>query len=115
MDKSSSFRPSGNQILIVAPTTSPPTGVRLPGTSGQGGDVTILVWNPGTNPGWLSYGATAAEAASNAVVPSNSTGTKTLPVPPNSLQTFTMVPGSFYSAIATGGSQNLFVTPGTGV
>ena len=108
------FTPNGNTCLLAGATTAP-AGVQIGGPTSR--SVSIMVWNPGTNPVYLGYGQDATTATANAVVPTG-TGNNAYPVlliPPTSLQTFTMPAGLFYSALSTGAAQNIFVTPGDGV
>lgn len=113
MDGSSPFGPRGNQVLIAAATTAP-DGVQIGGATG--GEVSILVYNPGLYSVNLGFGPNAATAKANTALPTGvgANSTASLPVPPSSLQTITMSAGLFYSGLATGGAQNIYLTPGAG-
>lgn len=113
MENDSAFRPGGLCLKITGDSASPPTGVQLGGPAA--GDVSVMVWNSSsTNGAFLGYGQDATTAQNNSVLPT-STGRQVLPIPPGSLQTFTMAPNQFYSARTLAGTADLYLLAGNGV
>lgn len=114
MDNDSAFRPAGQCVPIDAPTSSPPTGILL-GATTQTGEMSVMVFNGGTNLGWLAYGPSAAQAQANAVAPTGTTAETVLPIPPGTIQTFTFNWQTYFSALAVTGSTYIYLIPGEGV
>lgn len=110
MDSCAAFRPKGNTSVIAA-AASAPTAIQIGGP--VSGDVAIMVYNSGTVVAFLAYGPNATTASNNAVVPIAGTPTATIPIPPG-VQTFTLVGGQFYTAVAASAT-TLYITPGEGV
>ncbi len=117
MELYQSFRPGGPTVVV--PAQPGPTGIPVVGwgagvTASAAGDVSYLVYNPGTNECWLGYGATSGLARTNATVPVISGPVSSVPLPGGSLQTFTLAPNLFFAAYCQLGSASVYVTPGYG-
>lgn len=113
MKDNTAFIPVDKTSAIAAVTSSPPAGIQV--DTQKTGTVSLLALNPGPNLVWLGYGVNAATATANSVAPVSGTPVDCLPLPPSSLQVFTMTAGLYYSGLSIGGAQTIYLTPGQGL
>lgn len=106
------FTPSLTGTICLAVTASAHAGVALGGDAFAGTD--IICFNQGTTvTTFIAFGATAAAAVANAVIPADGSPAGGIPIPPGWNTAFTLGPGMFVSAIGSAaGPTNLFITPG---
>lgn len=110
-DPTWSFRPGGPTILITGATVAP-TGVQATGPTT--GTVQYVIYNADpSNDAWLGYGPTAAQAQTNAVIPT-SAGKLSVSLPHGSMQTLTLSGSLYFSAISAAGTPAIYITPGEG-
>jgi hypothetical protein len=99
------YRPQGNTTLIAATTTA--SAAIQPSTGSIGGCRIVTV---STGPVYAAFGATTATA----VLPTTSTPAEGMPIQANSVETFSLGPNFWASFITTGGTAQVYVTPGFG-
>lgn len=106
------FAPLGDTVLVAASGT-PAAGVQVPSEEQNENTRSFQVYHAGTDPLHLGYGATAAEAQTNAVAPVAGTPQKVISLPGGSVACFSLGKDTFFSALsASAGS--VFITPGVG-
>ncbi len=101
-----SFIPEGNTSLIGVTTTAS-TAAQISSGSVSG----IRVANVGVVNVYLAIG----DSTVTAVLPTTSAAAAGMPILPNSVETFDARPGCYLSAITTGGTAQLYATPGAGL
>jgi hypothetical protein len=106
------FSPTGKTILVVA-AVSAPTGVQCPEIGTTSG-YQFRIHNAGTTLAFLSFGATAGEAQSNAVIPTG-TPQNSIALPAGIVEILSFPIGSFFSAIISASTANIYITPGKGI
>jgi hypothetical protein len=109
MSQDSAFRPSGNTVLVVATSS---TG-QLPTQWNTGNMSACWVSNQSTLAVWLAWGSSTAAA----VIPTTGTPSQGLALPSTLSRCFSLGPNNalaWISAVTTGGSANIYVTPGIG-
>ena len=104
--------PTGKTVLVVA-ATSAPLGVAVP-EAGTNAGFQFRLHNAGTVTAFLAFGASAAEAQSNAVIPTG-TSQNAFPLPAGIVEVLSFPVGCFVSAITASSTANIFITPGKGV
>jgi len=105
--------PRGKTIVVAAATTAP-TGVTAP-EFGTTGGYQFRIHNAGTVTAFLAHGASAAEAQTNAVIPTAGTSEFGIPIPPGIVEVLSFPVGCFFSAITASGTTTIYITPGAGV
>ena len=114
---SGAFNPIGNTATFLA-NTAAPTAVQVTYTpasnaTGYTSYCQYRVFNSGSNLIFLGVGANSTIANNNAVVVStNSTG---VPVLPGTLEIFSFPTNSYFTAITSSGTSQIYITPGFGV
>lgn len=109
------FSVTGKTVLITG-ATSPPTGVQVP-EAGTNGGYQFRVHNAGSELAFLAVGSSAAEAQSNAVVPTgsgaNSKNVVVLPVGVVEVLSFPL--NSYFSVVTVSGTASVYICSGKGV
>jgi hypothetical protein len=108
------FQPSGPTVAISAPTSSPVTGVQVqPGMTGM---ISIYICNPVAAAVVIGFGATAAAAQANAVLPnSGTTQTGAIVIAPSFGKAFNFPANTYFSALAASTGGTVYLTGGQGV
>lgn len=106
------FTPIGPTLALL-PSSPAPAGILAP-TPTTGPLVQYRIANTGTVTAWMAYGALAAVAQANAVIPSTGTTATSWPVLPGTVEIFTAPPGQFWSGVTAGASTAVYLTPGRG-
>jgi hypothetical protein len=105
------FNPTGNTVTFLANTAAPAAAQAL--TSSNTSYCQYRIFNSGSNLIFLGFGANATAANTNAtVVSSSNTG---LPVLPGTLEIFSFPANSYFTAITSSGTSQIYVTPGLGM
>ena len=112
MTNNSPFRIQGSTQTITAAVAAP-TAVQLIGD--PTGEMTINIANVGTVWCFFGFGATAALALANAVIPTVGVPSTAQPIPPNTMVAYTIPANSFVTAVATSTTAALYYTPGYGL
>jgi hypothetical protein len=109
------FAPQGNTI-VVASTSSAPTGVQAPIKTRFSGQETgqVRIVNSGTVIVHLGVGSTAAEAASNAVAATAGTPAAGIPILNGTTQILRFPAGAFFSGLSASAA-TVYITPGQGI
>lgn len=111
------FRPKGPTFLIAANATSP-SGVRITSCANQVCTALRIFNGDENNRVWYALGDTAANAQTNAAIPTSS-GTMAVGLPPLGVEVISTnfpVPNVFVSGITVNAvAANLEVTPGDGL
>ena len=109
MSQDSAFRPSGNTVLVVATSSTGQTPT-LWSTGNMSG---CWVSNQSTLAVWLAWGSSAIAAG----IPTTAAPCAGLALPSTLSRCFTLGPNNavaWISAVTSGGSANIYVTPGYG-
>lgn len=106
------FSPTGKTVRVTA-AVSPPLGVQAPETGTNQG-YQFRLHNAGTTIAFLAFGATAAEAQANAVIPTG-TPQNSIPLPPGIVEVLSFPIGSFFSAVIGSATAEIYITPGKGL
>jgi hypothetical protein len=109
------FCPLGNLAMITAATTAP-TGVQSLGTNKSPEPVSYEVCNQSsTIDAYLSWGPSAAEAATLAVIPSSGNPKpNVIWLPARSIRIISVPYGSYFSGITASSTASITVQPGEG-
>lgn len=108
---SGAFNPTGNTITFLA-NTAAPAAVQAT-TSSNTSYCQYRVFNSGGNLIFLGVGANATVANNNAVVVSSSNSS--IPVLPGTLEVISFPSNSYFTAITSSGTSQIYITPGLGV
>lgn len=109
MSFDSAFRPCGNTVLVVATSS---TG-QLATNWSTGNMSQCWVSNQSTLAVWLAWGSSTVAAS----IPTTGTPSLGLALPSTLSRCFTVGPNNnvaWISAVTSGGSANIYVTPGIG-
>ena len=104
------FTKTGNTVAFVA-NVAAPTAVQAISTTLGGNQYRIL--NSGTVIVFLGYGTTADSANTNASVVTT-TGAS-FPLLPGTDEILSFVPNAYFTGITSGGTANVYITPGDGI
>jgi hypothetical protein len=104
------FTKTGNTVKLIAATTAP-TPVQAVSTTLGGNQYRII--NAGSVTVFLGYGATSADATSNATVVSTSGAA--FPLLPGTDEVLTFTPNAYFTAITSSSTADIYVTPGDGL
>ena len=109
------FAPQGNTIVVAA-TTSAPTGVQALVNTRFSGQETgqVRIVNSGTVIVHLGVGATAAEAATNAVAATAGSPAAGIPILNGTTQILRFPVGAFFSGLSASAA-TVYITPGQGI
>jgi hypothetical protein len=107
------FSPRGKTVIVAAATTAP-TGIQV-GEIGTVGGYQFRIHNAGTVTAYIAFGASAADAQTNAVIPTAGTPQYGIPLPAGIVEVLSFPIGSYLSAITASGTADIFVTQGAGV
>lgn len=99
MENDSAFLPSGLSYLIAG-AASPPTPIQIGGPS-SGSPVSVRIMNSGTVLAGVSFAPSAALATTNAVIPTAGTPQQCFVMLPGSVETITVPPGQWWTAVAS--------------
>ena len=115
MSVPAAFTPMGKTVAITA-ATSYPSAAKVP-SSTLGGNQYRIVNSSGTQGCFLAWGATAAEAEANCVIPTGSgTNSKNvLYLLPNTDEILTFQPNAYFTAITSANTATLYIVPGDGL
>lgn len=109
------FSPLGNTIAVAA-AASAPAGIQAPvftkfdpQNAGQ-----YRFVNGGVTTVFIGTGATAAEAAANAVAPVGGSPTAAIPLLPGAVEIIRFNKDTFFSGYAASGT-TVYITPGQGI
>ena len=110
------FYPTGLTIL-VAGAASPPTATQAPSAvASMDQGVQVRIHNQGPSLAFVAFGADAATALANAVIPVAGVPTAVIPVPAGAIEVITAGRGQFWTAIcAAAGTASVWITPGDGI
>lgn len=103
----SAFAPQGNTVAVAATTTSS-TAVQVPGANGNN----YLVSNTTTQAAFLAY---SNQPGLVATIPVPGTSGNGVYLPPNSVQSFTCGPLSYFAVITPAATSTIYITPGDGL
>jgi hypothetical protein len=109
MSLDSAFRPAGNTVLVIA-TTSTSAQATQWSTGNMSG---CWVSNQSTLAVWLAWGSSTI----NASIPTTAAPSQGLALPSTLSRCFTIGPNNnaaWVSAVTTGATANIYVTPGIG-
>jgi hypothetical protein len=109
---SGAFLPLGNTVTFLANTSSP-TPVQPFGAINGSGFIQYRIFNSGASLVFLGYGANASVANTNAIIVS--TSGNSIPVLPGTLEVLSLPSNSFFTAITSAGTSQIYITPGTGI
>ena len=114
MNMDSAFAPQGNTIALAAANSAPATSsqVLVTGTNPEQG-VSIRIYNPGTAPVFVGFGASSAVAIANAVIPIVGTSSLAVPVQPGAESVMNFPKGSYFAVISSVAT-TVYLTPGIG-
>ena len=104
------FTKSGNTVKFVAAST-PPAPVQAVSTTLGGNQYRII--NAGSYTVFLGYGATAADATTNAVVVSSSGNA--FPLLAGTDEILTFVPNAYFTGVTSTNTSDIYITPGDGL
>lgn len=109
------FNPQGDTIAIAATTTAP-DGVQASTHSRFSAQETgqVRVVNAGSVTVFLGFGATAEEAASNAVAAAAGTPAAGVPLLSGAVEILRFPAGSYFSGYASSAA-TVYITPGQGI
>ena len=109
------FAPLGNTVVVAA-TTSAPTGIQAPvyakfdpQNTGQ-----FRFVNAGTTTVFLGTGSTAAEATANAVAPVAGTPSAAIVLVPGAVEILRFNQTTFFSGLSSAAA-TVYITPGQGL
>jgi len=108
----SAFRGTGNTIAIAV-TTAASTAVQAPSFPGEVQESNYLLSNGSTQPVFVAVGPVAASTV--AVLPVPGTGQRGYWLGPNTTQSITEGPNTWFSTIAGTGTSTVYITPGDGL
>ena len=110
------FLPAGNTVTFLA-NTAAPTAVQATYTqspnTGYNSYCQYRIFNSGSNLIFLGFGANTTIADNNAVVVS--TTANSVPVLPGSLEIISAPTNTYFTAITSSGTSQIYITPGFGV
>ena len=109
MSQDSAFRPVGNTVLVAATSSTGQAATKW-NTVGMSG---CWVSNQSTLAVWLAWGSSSVAAS----IPTTLTPSLGLALPSTLSRCFSLGPNdnlAWISAVTTGGSANIYVTPGIG-
>lgn len=109
---SGAFCPNGNTVTFLA-NTAAPTAVQAPATNVLQSFCQYRVYNSGSGIAFMGVGSNTINANTNAVVVS--TNGNSIPVMPGSVEILTFPTNSYFTAITSSGTSQVYVTPGLGV
>jgi hypothetical protein len=114
--RSDSFSPTGKTVL-VAGATSAPTALQVSASTVNEAGVQYRIHNAGTVTAFIAFGATAAAALANAVIPtgSGSNAKDSYPLPGGSIEVLSAYPNAFFTAITGTSTASIYITPGKGL
>lgn len=105
------FAQQGNTVLITA-AVSPPVGVQVPAFQTNVQPTQFRIKNSGSADVAIGWGATAALAQANAVIPG--AASQSLLLGAGGIEVFTFPPGTFFSAAIGAATAPVYITPGDG-
>lgn len=115
------FQPRGNTIRIAGDPTTPPAPVQVAlftnDANGQNtGNLNFRIRNTSlTADVVVGYGATSAEATTNAATPvAAGAGSKSLSMGPGQTEVYTLPAGSYFTVRSISVTANVDITPGEG-
>ena len=110
------FNPSGNTVTFLA-NTAAPTAVQAPLTltsnTSYKSYCQYRIFNSGSYLVFMGIGSNTTVANNNAVVVT--TTANTIPVLPGTLEIISAPSNSYFTAITSSGTSQIYVTPGFGV
>lgn len=101
--------------MAITVGTSATVGVQALASSGEGQVNNYLVSNATAQACFIGVGPDAVSAAAAAVVPVPGAATPAIYLQPNSTQSFTLSPRSWFSTIAPTSTTTVYITPGDGL
>jgi hypothetical protein len=109
------FTPTGKTI-VVASTTSAPTGIQVPvyAKFDQQNTGQYRFINAGTVTVFLGTGSTAAEAATNAVEPVAGTPSEAIVLVPGAVEILRFNINTYFSGLSSSAT-TVYITPGQGL
>jgi hypothetical protein len=109
------FTVLGNTVKLVGATTAP-TPVQVT-SSTLGGNQYRIINLSTTVTAFLAYSQTAAGASANCVIPTGDGGNakNCIPILPSTDEILSFVPNGYFTAITTGSTADLYITPGDGL
>ena len=109
------FTPLG-QTIVVASTTSAPTGIQAPvyAKFDQQNAGQYRFINSGTATVFLGTGASAAEAAANAVAPTAGSPTAAIVLVPGAVEILRFNINTYFSGLSSSAA-TVYITPGQGL
>ena len=115
MSVPAAFTPCGNTVVVTA-ATSYPAAVQVTSTT-LGGNQYRICNGSGTQGCFLAWGATAAEAQNNCVIPTGagSNSKRVLYILPNTDEILTFQPNAYFTAITSANTATLYIVPGDGL
>jgi hypothetical protein len=110
------FAPLGNTVVIPADAAAS-TGVQALVFSRLDAQSTgqYRIINISSNTVFMGVGATAAEAAANAVAPVAGTPSAAIVLVPGAVEVLRFNRESFFSGLAPAGASTVYITPGEGL
>ena len=109
------FTPTG-QTIVVASTTSAPTGIQAPvyAKFDQQNAGQYRFINSGTATVFLGTGASAAEATANAVAPTAGSPTAAIVLVPGAVEILRFNINTYFSGLSSSAA-TVYITPGQGL
>lgn len=109
---SGAFNPIGNTVTFLA-NTAAPAPVQAAQNLTMPSYCQYRVFNAGSQLVFLGYGANSLLANTNAAVVT--TSGNAIPVLPGTVEVISLPTNSYFTAVTTSGTSQIYVTPGIGV
>lgn len=107
------FSPTGKTVL-VAGATSAPLGVQCL-EEGTNGGYQFRLYNAGPSTAFLAVGTTAAEAQTNAMVPTAGNDKNVVALPSGVVEVLSFPLRSYFSAITASSTASVYIVVGKGL
>jgi hypothetical protein len=108
------FEPLGLGHLIIGNVAAPvPVQINVRETTTGVGQYRII--NDSILTCYLGYGATAAQAAANAVAPTVGNPTAAITLVPGAVEVLRFNNNAFVTVLSPGGAADIYITPGQGL
>ena len=111
MSVSAPFTPTGNTVMVTGAVT-PPTPVQVSSTTLGGNQYRII--NNGSVTAFIGFGKTAAEATTNATVPTGGSPTKAIPALAGTIEILSFPPNAYVTVATLSSTATVYVTCGDG-
>jgi hypothetical protein len=110
------FTPLGDTVVLAANTTAP-TGIQAPtnNVNDKRSVGAYRVFNSGSETVYISFAPTAAQATTEAVIPTAGNAQAVIPVSAGATEVLRLGDDPFLSGITSTGAATVFVTPGKGI